>query len=202
MKRVAISLALALVAVSATPGEAKVARKPVLIFLLSGQSNMTGRGTLGNLNKPAEDQKATLVRFIKAPENVEKYKSLYTGANKTRDGWNIRDDVFITMGTGTNAVHSGLRPYYGGFRNKGFGPELGIGHVLGERYEEPILLVKVAFGANNLAVNFRPPSSGGQVGDKYPLVVEALRDAINRLSEIVPGYDKSQGYKIAGFFWN
>jgi|GEM_PF-4671930 len=47
-------------------------KKPVLIFLLSGQSNMSGRGDLGDLNKPAAEQKATLVRYIKAPENVEK----------------------------------------------------------------------------------------------------------------------------------
>jgi len=177
-------------------------KKPVMIFLLSGQSNMTGRGDLGDLNKPAAEQKATLVRYIKAPENVDKYKGLYSGPNTPRSDWTAREDVFITMGAGKDAVHGGLRPGYGGFRNKGFGPELGIGHVLGERYEETVLLVKVAFGANNLAVNFRPPSSGGQLGDKYPLVVEALRDAIARLPEIVPGYDKSQGYKIAGFFWN
>jgi len=186
------------VAVLAQAEEAKTARKPVLVFLLSGQSNMTGRGALGDLNKPPEDQKATLVRFIKAPENVEKYKSLYDGAKK----WTVRDDVFIVTGTGSNAVHSGLRPGYGGFRNKGFGPEMGIGYVLGNQYQEPILLVKVAFGACNLAVNFRPPSSGGQTGDKYPLIVEALHDAINHLPELVPGYNKEQGYKVAGFFWN
>ncbi len=194
--------ALLLMAATALAGDEIVGRKPVMIFLLSGQSNMTGRGILGDLNKPAEEQKATLVRFIKSPENAEKYKGLYGGSNKTRDGWTIRDDVFITMGTGKEAVHDGLRPGFGGFRNKGFGPELGIGHVLGNRYEETVLLVKVAFGANNLAVNFRPPGSGGQIGDKYPLVVSALRDAITGLPELVPGYDKSQGYKIAGFFWN
>jgi len=183
-------------------GQSKASEKPVQIFLLSGQSNMSGRGTLGDLNKPAAEQKATLVRYIKAPENLEKYLSLYSGPNKTRSGWTIRDDVFITMGTGPEAMHGGLQPNYGGFRNKGFGPELGIGHVLGNRHEETVLLVKVAFGANNLAVNFRPPSSGGQLGDKYPLVVQGLRDAIAHLPDLVPGYDNAQGYKIAGFFWN
>jgi alpha-galactosidase len=194
---------VALHVAAAVAGEkATSARKPVQIFLLSGQSNMSGRGALGDLNKPAAEQAATLVRFIKAPENVAKYQSLYTGTNKTSSGWTIRDDVFIIMGEGTNAMHSGLRPNYGGFRNKGFGPELGIGHVLGERYEETILLVKASYGANSLGGNFRPPSSGGQLGDKYPLVVGALRDAIKRLPEIVPGYDPARGYQIAGFFWN
>jgi alpha-galactosidase len=40
------------------------------------------------------------------------------------------------------------------------------------------------------------------VGDKYPLVVSALRDAIRRLPEIIPGYQKEAGYEVAGFFWN
>jgi hypothetical protein len=187
--------------------------KPVRIFLLSGQSNMTGRGTLGDFRKPPADQKATLLRYIMEPENVEKYKFLYHGPEKTRDGWTVRNDVFITMGDWPHAKpgeagfdnyrkHGGLSPHYGGFRNGGLGPELGIGHVLGDYYEEPVLLVKVAFGANSLGGNFRPPSSGGTLGDKYPLVVKAVRDAIEHLEKIVPGYHKEQGYEITGFLWN
>ena len=45
-------------------------------------------------------------------------------------------------------------------------------------------------------------SSGGQLGDKYPLVVKSVRDAIAHLPEIVPGYEKDKGYEIVGFFWN
>jgi len=186
---------------------AKAAKGPVKIFLLSGQSNMTGRGTLGDLNKPAADQKATLVRYIKDPNNVEKYKFLYSGPKKTPSGWTVRDDVFITLGDWPHdgsayKKHGGLAPYYGSINNAGFGPELGIGNALGDYYDEPVLLVKVSFGANSLAVNFRSPSSGGKLGDKYPLVVKAVRDAIEHLPGIVPGYDKKQGYEIVGFLWN
>ena len=177
-------------------------KKPVSIFLLSGQSNMTGRGALGSLDAPAEDQQATLVRYLKAPGNVQAYQSLCTGINKTSAGWTIRDDVFITTGTGTNRLHSGLRPNYGGLHNMGFGPELAIGHVLGDCCEETVLLVKVSFGGNSLGGNFRPPSSGGQLGDKYPLVVQTVREAIEHLPELIPGYEHTQGYKMAGFFWN
>ncbi|MFT5857666.1 MAG: hypothetical protein ACI8XO_004928, partial [Verrucomicrobiales bacterium] len=135
--------------------------KPVKVFLLSGQSNMTGRGSLGDLNKPTADQDATLAQFIKKPENVENFKFLYSGANKTVNysgpkkiatGWTIRDDVFITMGDwphlkpgaeGYDAYkkHGGLSPYYGGRGNRGFGPELAIGHALADVYDEPDLLV-------------------------------------------------------------
>ena len=196
------------VATMASAEEAKPAKGPVRIYILSGQSNMTGRGALGALNKPAADQKATLVRYIMSPENVEKYKFLYNGKEKDREGWTVRDDVFITMGdwphdgkTG-DRKHGGLGPFYGGFRNGGFGPELGIGHALGDFHDEPVLLVKVAFGANSLSTNFRPPSSGGTLGDKYPLIIKAVNDSIEHLPEIIPGYQKETGYEIAGFFWN
>lgn len=188
--------------------ETKAVKGPVKIFLLSGQSNMTGRGNQGDLNKPASDQKATLVRFIMEPQNLEKYKFLYKDDGKKGLTWTVRDDVFITMGdwphdgSKDKGKHGGLGMGYGGFRNKGFGPELGIGHALGVFHDEPVLLVKVAFGANSLAVNFRPPGSGGTPGDKYPLVVKALKEAIEHLPEIVPGYQKETGYEIAGFFWN
>ena len=210
----ALLIAATVLAEDAKPaGQTKPAKGPVKVFLLSGQSNMTGRGTLGNLNKPAADQKATLVRYIKAPENAAKYKFLYAGPNKTSDGWTIRDDVFITVGDwphlkpgeqgySTYKKHGGLAPHYGGFRNKGFGPELAIGNLLGDHYDEPVLLVKVSFGGNSLGGNFRPPSSGGQLGDKYPLVVKAMKEALEHIADIVPGYDKKQGYQLVGFFWN
>jgi len=192
----------------ATTGFAGAApAKPVKIFILSGQSNMTGRGSLGDLKKPAAEQKASLVRFIMAPENVEKYRFLHDGKQQDRAGWTVRDDVFITVGdwphdATTGGKHGGLAPNYGGFRSAGFGPELGIGHALGEFYDEPVLLVKVAFGGCSLAVDMRPPSSGGKLGEKYPLIVKAVNESIEHLPEIIPGYKKETGYEITGFFWN
>jgi alpha-galactosidase len=172
--------------------------KPVKIYVLSGQSNMTGRGGLGDLNKPAADQKATLVRYIMEPQNADKYKFLYEGTQKNNAGWTIRDDVFIATGE----RHGGLTTNYGGFRNRGFGPELPIGHLLGDYHDEPVLLVKVAFGGCSLSKDMRPPSSGGTTGEKYPQIVQAVKDAIGTLPEIIPGYSEAAGHEIVGFFWN
>jgi alpha-galactosidase len=195
----AVSIAAAVMAAEA---------KPLKIYVLSGQSNMTGRGALGDLRKPAADQKATLVRYIMEPQNVATYKFLYEGKQKDHGGWTVRDDVFITTGPwphdgGKDAgKHGGLAPNYGGFRSKGFGPELAIGHALGDHHDEPVLLVKVAFGGCSLSKDMRPPSSGGTVGEKYPQIVKAVKDAVENLPEIIPGYAKESGYEIAGFFWN
>jgi len=183
----------------------------VKVFVLTGQSNMTGRGPQGRLDQPAADQKATLVHFIKRPENVEKYRSLYTGEKKDANGWTIRDDVFVSCGEWPHAPglarshwnkHGGLAPGYGGRRAYGFGPEFGIGFVLGERYDETVLLVKISFGGNNLARDFRPPSSGGTTGPRYETVVKTVKDSVANLPEIVPGYTDERGYEIAGMFWN
>lgn len=206
-------LVLLVAAAMAFADAAEPVKGPVKIFLLSGQSNMTGRGALGELTRPAADQPATLVRYIKDPKHIARYGFLYAGPNKTSSGWTIRDDVFITLGPWPHLQpgeagydrarkHGGLGPYYGGRRMNGFGPELAIGHLLGEYFDQPVLLVKVSFGGNSLAGNFRPPSSGGKVGDKYPLVIKAVQQAIEHLPQIVPGYTPQQGYELVGFFWN
>lgn len=205
MNKVKVFTMMAAGAISLCCGDAMA--KPVRIFILSGQSNMTGRGALGNLRNPAADQKATLVRHVMAPGNVEKYKFLHNGKEKDNEGWTVRDDVFITYGDWphdgkTGGKHGGLAPNYGGFRGKGFGPELGIGHALGGFYEEQVLLVKVAFGGCSLAVDMRPPSSGGTLGEKYPLIVKAVKESIEHLPDIIPGYQQETGYEITGFFWN
>jgi hypothetical protein len=67
----ALIAAIALFPVSLRAAEGSVAgKKPIQIYPLSGQSNMTGRGNLGDLNKPAAEQKATLIRYIMDAKNV------------------------------------------------------------------------------------------------------------------------------------
>lgn len=43
------------------------------------------------------------------------------------------------------------------------GPELGFGHVIGDAFDEPVLLIKLASGGKRLAKDLRPPSSGAEV---------------------------------------
>lgn len=194
-------------------GDGHNAKAPLKVFILSGQSNMTGRGALGELDKPAEEQQATLAKFIKQSKNLDKYKFLYDGPIKNDRGWTLRDDVFISLGEWPRrkegedgfspwAKHGQFGPNYGGRRNNGFGPELAIGHLLGDHYDETVVLIKIAYGGNSLTGNFRPPSSGATLGDKYTKVVETVNTALNNLDQIVPGYTKEQGYEIVGLFWN
>ena len=43
-----------------------------------------------------------------------------------------------------------------------FGPELQFGHVVGEHFADPVLLIKTAWGGKSLANDFRPPSAEGE----------------------------------------
>jgi hypothetical protein len=67
-------------------------------------------------------------------------------------------------------TRGGLGPNYGGMGNRGFGPEFAIGNVLGDHFDETVLLVKAAFGGNSLGGNFLSPELGRlhrrQVSDK------------------------------------
>lgn len=209
--------ALTFITASSVTTQAQAAQQAkngkVKIFLLSGQSNMTGRGMQGGPEVPLEKQKHTLFHFVNKPENVKKYAYLIKGENPLKSEWAVRDDVFVTMGKwphlkkgedGHDAYkkHGKLGLFYGGRGNRNFGPELGIGHLLGNYYEDQVLLVKVSFGGNSLVRNFRPPSSGGKLGDKYPIVVQAVGDAIQHLPDIIEGYDKTAGYELVGLLWN
>ena len=43
---------------------------------------------------------------------------------------------------------------------KCIGPELEFGTVVGDRYDEPVLLIKTAWGGRSLYRDFRSPSAG------------------------------------------
>ena len=43
-----------------------------------------------------------------------------------------------------------------------FRSEFALGHHLGEAFDEPVLLVKTAWGGKSLQVDLRPPSAGGE----------------------------------------
>ena len=67
-----------------------------------------------------------------------------------------------------------------------FGPELQFGHVLGNHLDAPVLLVKTAWGGKTLFRDFRPPSSGGEVGPYYRLMISQIREAMARASQEFP----------------
>ncbi|MBK8974648.1 MAG: hypothetical protein IPM29_01855 [Planctomycetes bacterium] len=118
--------------------------------------------------------------------------------------WTVRHDVWLQE---ARLVEGGRGSWLSATSNgRSIGPELGFGHVLGTFHDAPVLLIKTAQGNRSLGFDFRPPSSGrNDPANKwesleYQLMIQGVRDTLDRIGEIVPGY-QGQGYELAGFVW-
>ena len=164
---------------------------PVKIFVLAGQSNMQGHGEIS----PAST-KGTLRYTVENDPNGNYQFFVDDGGN-----WVVWDDVWMHYERSATQLLTGtLNPGYGA-SNTTIGPELGFGYVMGDYFDNQVLLVKAAWGGKSLAVDFRPPSSGGNVGFYYNEILRLVDDAVTNLKTYFPGYDM-QGYEIVGFGWH
>jgi len=188
-----LALSLAALAQPADPSKPlpQAGQSPLKVFILAGQSNMEGQGII-KLDPKRNEGKGSLEYLVKNPATAERYRHL---VDKTGQ-WLVRDDVWIwCLGR-----KGGLTVGYGAKENL-IGPELEFGHVLGDYYENQVLLIKIAWGGKSLAKDFRPPSSGGAVGPYYTDVLKLTREVLANLKTYFPGYD-GRGYELAGFGWH
>ena len=89
------------------------------------------------------------------------------------DHWIVRNDVFIKF-----LDRSG--PLTVGFGSPGCtGVELEFGTLMGEHFDEPVLLIKAAWGGHSLYKNFRSPSAG----IPEAMVEKELADARKRVQQ-------------------
>jgi alpha-galactosidase len=186
--------------------------KPIKVFILMGQSNMVGMGDINPDTKPG-----TLSTLTKAG----KYPYLLDDSGE----WVQRDDVFYydartKRGSFLSATSNSGRA---------IGPELGFGHVMGELFDESVLVLKSCIGNRSLGWDLLPPGSERYVvegrtyagykdtpdswiegepkkevnwyaGKQYDDDMTNAKTALANLSGIMPGYE-GQGYEIAGFVW-
>lgn len=162
----------------------------VKVFILAGQSNMEGQGQMYPVNI-----NGTLSHFM------ENNPSGQFSSIQNQDGsWALRDDVWVRYHHVSGELLKGNLGVGYGEWEEAIGPELGFGHLLGEYYQEQVLIVKTCWGGKNLAVDFRPPSSGGTVGPYYNQMIADVTAAINNISVEFPQYSGGQ-IEIAGFCW-
>jgi dipeptidyl-peptidase-4 len=171
------------------------AKAPVQVFVLAGQSNMEGKGSIEHLE-----------------ELVTGEPGVYGHLRK--DGhWVELDDVWIKYWDKKGKLTVG----YGRPQNR-IGPELGFGHTVRRAIDGPILIIKVAWGGQSLALDFRPPSSGRptfpinertqkriddggyEIGQRFGEMVREVKTTLANLPDVMPDYG-DRGYKIAGLVW-
>ena len=137
-------------------------KEKVKVFILAGQSNMEGRGfpepLAWQITQPEYRERYT--HFIKDGdyEAFAKKVAESTDPDNPRKPptylWSTRHDVWINY----LGKHGDLTVGYGAPR-EGFGPEFNFGHVLGDHYDEQVLIIKTSWGGRALARGFLPPSS-------------------------------------------
>lgn len=150
LRTLAALLAYAIVLTSTSQAEDRPAdlNQPVQVYILLGQSNMLGFGKIGPADKPG-----TLRHAV---ETEHKYPYLVDA-----DGhWTTRSDVrnVRVMGSGTGGVRT-LTSDWLTISGKAIGPEIGIGHQLGQAIDAPVMLLKSCIGNRSLGWDLLPPGS-------------------------------------------
>jgi hypothetical protein len=162
---------------------------PVPVFLMAGQSNMEGYGPVRAEDTGDWEFSMSLNTLIEMGDERAAIRE-------------PRSDVWIEFRHGDGRQPSGLLALGFGADARFIGPELGLGEVLGEELDEPIVMYKAAHGGTTLGADWRSPSAGGITG---PLYEEMLTQfALFREQDLMATFPEAmeeRGYRIAGFIW-
>ncbi len=197
MRRFRILLCIGLFAgLPLRPGEPLA--KPVKVFILAGQSNMEGQAVADLEGPDYNGGKGTLKHLLRDPASAQRFRHLVDAEGR----WTVRSDVRVRYQAEDTPMKDGPLTLgftvYGGQHH--FGPELQFGHVVGDHFENPVLLIKTAWGGKSLYKDFRPPSSGGEVGPYYRKMLAEIREALTQVASDFPASARA-GYELAGFVW-
>ena len=189
-----IFIAICSSTVIAKPPKTCPANGKLKIFILSGQSNMVGFGQLAG-------SPGTMETYLKS--NPKDYGHLVDNNGKHV----IRDDVWI-VNLSYKEQKGWLTTGYGASPDH-IGPEYGFGFVVGDYFEDPVLLIKSAWGGRSLYKNFLSPSSAdyptpkadGDTGFQYSEIIRHVKEITGNLKKYYPSYS-GKGYEIVGFGWH
>ena len=175
---------------------------------MAGQSNMQGKASVSTIErlKCTEDSLAMYKEMIGEDGKPVAPKDVYGVYFSNGD---------MKFGKKRELVeHKGpLKPGYDQTAEPGtkFGPEYTFGLQIKKHLNEPVLIIKTAWGGRNLMQQFRPPSAGPYEKEKckhglptgayYKLTVDLVQKVLNDPGKYHPKYNKKAGYEIAGFVW-
>ena len=150
--------------------------KPVQVYILLGQSNMLGFGKI----KPAKGK----------PEGSLSYAvneaGLYPYLIDDDGNWTERKDVrnVRVMGSGNKNGRLIYNEWLT-INNRNIGPEVGIGHYLGNATEAPVLIIKSCIGNRSLGWDLLQPESPAYefAGERHGLELRRLQAVTTSLGE-------------------
>lgn len=219
MKRTITFLTSALVAT--TIAEAK----PLKVFILAGQSNMEGHARIETFDYIGDDPAtAPLLKMMRGADGKPA----------------VAENAWISYLTGHyegNANGEGTGKLTAGYGARGssptkdggkIGPEFTFGLTMDAALDEPVLLIKTAWGGRSLNTEFRPPGAGPYVfseaqieqmkkqgknieeekakkaqecGRFYRFMVDHVKSVLADPKRVCPAYNPAEGYEISGFIW-
>jgi len=188
------------------------------VFILAGQSNMQGKGSVENGRDPNNTNSTTLIGGLGSLRhmlnaNTNAYAYLEVPSHPTTNGnpgWLVMTNVwvsywsYVSVPPTTEERKGYLDAGDFGDNAEGniIGPEYGFGLVVGSQYSDPVLLIKTAWGGTSLAVDWRPPSSGGTTGVCYTNMMGIVSNVLANLSTEFTNFSYSGNYEIIGFGWH
>jgi len=158
-----------------------------------------------------------------ALSTLVRHQGMYPYLMNDRRQWVQRGDVWykgVIAATGSRWL---------GVSGGRIGPELGFGHVVGNHYDDPVLILKTSQGNRSLSWDFLPPGSGrfeygGKIyaayresplswekgtvprpinwyaGKQYDDCFSAAHDVLDNFDRQFPHW-KGRGFQIEGFAW-
>jgi alpha-galactosidase len=163
-----IAVFLTMISIALTGAEAK----PLKVFILAGQSNMEGPADISTFDYIGDDPAtAPLLKMMRGADGKPTtadgaWISYHTGAGENNFTLNGK----LTAGYGTMWGADPTKP------GQKIGPEFTFGLAMDAAFDEPVLIIKAAWGGKSLHTDFRPPSAGPfvmpketqELWDKHP----------------------------------
>jgi alpha-galactosidase len=202
-----------------------VEAKPLKVFILAGQSNMEGHARIETFDYISDDPAtAPLLKMMRGADGKpavaeNAWISYLTGHHEGNA--NGEGTGKLTAGYGAR----GSNPTQDGGK---IGPEFTFGLTMDAALDEPVLLIKTAWGGRSLNTQFRPPSAGPYVfnqdqldqmqkrgknieeekaarakdtGRFYRFMIDHVKSVLADPKRVCPDYNPADGYEIAGFIW-
>jgi hypothetical protein len=222
MRRAAFNICLLIAVVIPADNQVVAQSRPLRIFILAGQSNMEGHAKVETFDYIGDD-----------PATAPLLQKMRGDDGKPR----VCDGVWISYFTGSGEDNGeGFGPLTAGYGSRRepsqdggkIGPEFTFGITMDEAFQEPVLIIKTAWGGKSLHTDFRPPSAGPYVfnetqfanfqkqekdldairaekvketGRYYSLMIRHVQHVLKDIKRVCPVYDETTGYEISGFVW-
>ncbi len=215
MKELMTKLLVAAGLIGLCVGSAAAQEKPLKVFILAGQSNMQGHAHVRTFDTMGMNPKAApILQEMLGDDGTPR----------------VCENVWISsIGCAEEEQVGKLSAGFGAKkRGPKIGPEFTFGIYAQKLLNEPILIIKTAWGGKSLNTDFRPPSAGPYefnaaqlegmekqgkdveaikaakaqaTGHYYRLMTDHVKKVLADIKRVCPDYDPEQGYELAGFVW-